>query len=404
MPNNNEQHQNEKTPPKDKVRFRPKFPFIDRLLEKLIGPPKIEIPDQNKFENKVVVEKLDNNEIQITAISINECGVTGLRFVNDSFRKELLNFSKERLLNGKKSLLLFSIDLRNLKKLNDDLGHDGANVAIKSYVENIRAEISSQVQGTDIEFVFYRPQSGGDEFYILFTGEDDLLHKLEEELPQVLYEIPCEGEDRDKRAVTVPVGGEFGVGSIDAQIPITEQILTLEFQLNVPPELAFNIAEADDFAKVSHLYELIKEQANRILDEKKFAELVKEIVGADDLFQGILIQIEDPQQDRNAEEENLQAEKIAAVFQKLEHDFALKFGSRRLTPMGAQYIFQLGSRLGVIRYKLDLRVPLSVKDEVLLGIITQDQGEQLEMMARAAIIGSKGRPDLQRELAANTYR
>jgi GGDEF domain-containing protein len=120
---------------------------------------------------------------ELVALQENICPVTGLPFETVGVRQRVASIWQEAIDQGK-TVVAGAVDLDNLKGLNDKLGHDGANVGLRIYGQNIGAQLLGY-QGVETILV-YRPQAGGDEYKYVAVGSWENAELVKEELGEMM--------------------------------------------------------------------------------------------------------------------------------------------------------------------------------------------------------------------------
>ncbi len=122
---------------------------------------------------------------------------------------ELLVVEVERGLRYERPLAAIMIDLDDLKRINDRLGHPMGDTVLRHVAQGIK----SQVRKVDIPTRY-----GGDEFLILLPEADaDEATRVANRIYQRIQEIPFEGD--------MPISASIGVAELAADAETPELLL-----------------------------------------------------------------------------------------------------------------------------------------------------------------------------------
>ncbi len=130
---------------------------------------------------------MDEGGERLIFTATNECNVTKWPYETAEVRKVVIGEVSEALSEGDPVVLLLW-DLDNLKGLNDACGsHGEANKGIRLAAETAKERLE-KIEGVK-KILFWRPQSGGDEFNVLVIMEKGQEVPIEEMMEAVISPI-----------------------------------------------------------------------------------------------------------------------------------------------------------------------------------------------------------------------
>lgn len=124
-----------------------------------------------KSEEKIMSEEarermMEPGKNPLIYVTTNECNVTGWPYETEQVRNDVIEKVRKALADGD-SVILLLWDIDNLKGLNDVCeSHERANFGIRLVAKTMKERLE-KTDGIMEEPLFWRPQSGGDEFNAL---------------------------------------------------------------------------------------------------------------------------------------------------------------------------------------------------------------------------------------------
>lgn len=145
---------------------------------------------------KAIREAEERRELWRLATTDGLTGLANLRFLRETLAREI-----ERVQRYGEPLTLIMIDMDGLKEINDRLGHEAGNEALRALATKIRTSLRS---------ADFAARFGGDEFAILLPHSD----AAEGERLAERLRLALGGE----RQGPLPLRASFGVASVDGTI------------------------------------------------------------------------------------------------------------------------------------------------------------------------------------------
>lgn len=144
---------------------------VGRTFEKYQSTIKL-----SKLNDKLT--KLNNKLVEL----MQKDSLTGVK--NRTAYDEYMENVEDLITDGNSQVSIIMCDVNNLKKINDNLGHDGGD----SYIKNCCHLICNLFTHSPVF------RTGGDEFVVVLTGDDyanreDLIAKLNQELDRIYQEV-----------------------------------------------------------------------------------------------------------------------------------------------------------------------------------------------------------------------
>lgn len=171
-----------------------------------------EVPATKQEAADATEVTVEDGVVVIKDVSENLDNVSGLRVTTPRFRRHQAEMLRE-IMNEGGSVIFIQADLDNLKGFNVVTGSQTlANGGIRYFAETMRQRIKSLVSRTSgaiLDFNWYKPFAGGDEFLLMVRVAEagstkEIIRLIEAELSQpVEFEL---GRDKEPWLLTTSVG------------------------------------------------------------------------------------------------------------------------------------------------------------------------------------------------------
>lgn len=141
----------------------------------------------------------------------NDCPVTHLPYSTPEMKRQLSALADAEMAKGKK-ILFFQFEVDRMKKLNDDLGHDGTNQAMLRYFESIQHIFGQTFP--KVPFAFYRPRAGGDKARVMLCvdeqEEEEIFQKSKQIFATKFNYHQHADQKKDTQEATTVISASFG--------------------------------------------------------------------------------------------------------------------------------------------------------------------------------------------------